>query len=248
MNDTLQNIMLFINEHTVLLIGICVFLILVLVGYLIDNSVKSKRVRNDIKNKDQVPENIKEEIIEEAKKTKKFENAVMEKNELTKEEITPETKAFLEEQVDAQISNSPLNIDNNTEDNLLNLDEQNNLNLDSFATSNEIIDNDLIQDNLNPQPETIIDPDSNIMNVDNGFKNDKKLSEILSGVSNVYNNNQNNDLNNIVEESSIINDLNSKEDNTQNTINNNADDELDRIMRKLSSMNKIEDDNYTNIF
>ena len=48
MNNILQNVMVFINEHTLLLIGICVFLILVLVGYLIDNSVKSKRIRKDI--------------------------------------------------------------------------------------------------------------------------------------------------------------------------------------------------------
>ena len=52
MNETLNNIMKFINDNTYLLIGICVFLILVLIGYLIDNSVKSKRVRKDIKNKE----------------------------------------------------------------------------------------------------------------------------------------------------------------------------------------------------
>ena len=65
-NEIMQSIMTFINENTLLLIGICVFLILVLVGYLIDNSVNSKRIRKDIKNKDQVPANIKEEIIKEA--------------------------------------------------------------------------------------------------------------------------------------------------------------------------------------
>ena len=62
MNDVFNNVMTFINKNTYLLIGICVFLILVLIGYLIDNRVKSKRVRKDIKNKDQVPENIKEDI------------------------------------------------------------------------------------------------------------------------------------------------------------------------------------------
>ena len=66
MNEVFQNIMTFINDNTVLLICICVFLIFVLIGYLIDNSVKSKRVRKDIKNKDQVPEEIKNEIIKEA--------------------------------------------------------------------------------------------------------------------------------------------------------------------------------------
>lgn len=50
MNETLNNIMKFINDNTYLLIGICVFLILVLIGYLIDNSIKSKKVRKDVKN------------------------------------------------------------------------------------------------------------------------------------------------------------------------------------------------------
>ena len=50
MNEILNNIMKFINDNTYLLIGICVFLILVLIGYLIDNSIKSKKVRKDVKN------------------------------------------------------------------------------------------------------------------------------------------------------------------------------------------------------
>ena len=50
MSELLNNIMKFINENTYLLIGVCVFLILVLIGYLIDNSVKSKKVRKDVKN------------------------------------------------------------------------------------------------------------------------------------------------------------------------------------------------------
>lgn len=56
MNETLNNIMKFINDNTYLLIGICVFLILVLIGYLIDNSIKSKKVRKDVKNETMVKE------------------------------------------------------------------------------------------------------------------------------------------------------------------------------------------------
>lgn len=56
MNETLNNIMKFINDNTYLLIGICVFLILVLIGYLIDNSIKSKNVRKDVKNETMVKE------------------------------------------------------------------------------------------------------------------------------------------------------------------------------------------------
>ena len=50
MNKILDTVMTFINENTNILIGVCIFLIFVLIGYLIDNSVKSKRVRKDIKN------------------------------------------------------------------------------------------------------------------------------------------------------------------------------------------------------
>ena len=105
MNEVLQNIMLFINEHTLLLIGICVFLILVLIGYLIDNSVKSKRIRNDIKNADQVPENIKDEIIKEAEDKK-----------IIKQETT----------VEPQIDNA-LNIEESSKNNV----PQENLNVDN---------------------------------------------------------------------------------------------------------------------
>ena len=56
MNETLNNILKFINDNTYLLIGICVFLILVLIGYLIDNSIKSKKVRKDVKNETMVKE------------------------------------------------------------------------------------------------------------------------------------------------------------------------------------------------
>ena len=47
MNKILDTVMTFINENTNILIGICIFLIFVLIGYLIDNSVKSKRVRKE---------------------------------------------------------------------------------------------------------------------------------------------------------------------------------------------------------
>lgn len=56
MNDVFNNVMTFINKNTYLLIGICVFLILVLIGYLIDNSIKSKKVRKDVKNETMVKE------------------------------------------------------------------------------------------------------------------------------------------------------------------------------------------------
>ena len=47
MNEFLEKAMLFINENTMLLIGICIFLILVLIGYLIDNAVKTRKLEKE---------------------------------------------------------------------------------------------------------------------------------------------------------------------------------------------------------
>ena len=232
MNEIVQNIMLFINEHTLLLIGICVFLILVLIGYLIDNSVKSKRVRNDIKNADQVPENIKEEIIKKA-----------EEKEIKKEE------AKLEE---AQV--------NNEVGGELNLDSRGTV--DNSIIDNKIIDNEVNPTptletssletpfNLDTNQE---DPDAKIMGTVSEYTNDKTLADILMNVKEeVVTNNIdiNNSDNNIFSDNSvdIVLNENVKKDDVQ-IENNNSSDELDRIMRKLSTMNNnVEEDNYTNIF
>lgn len=192
MNETLNNIMKFINDNTYLLIGICVFLILVLIGYLIDNSVKSKRVRKDIKNKDQVPENIKEDIIKEANEKKEKElNVQIE--EPKKEDIINQNNQNMEVNedeaplnLDASLSidkplnlekdpslddvNSPLNIDNNINE-PLSLDTNSLFdeeNKPSVALGNDILEDNLSLDN---SEKTIVessissdqDPDANIM-------------------------------------------------------------------------------------
>lgn len=192
MNDVFNNVMTFINKNTYLLIGICVFLILVLIGYLIDNSVKSKRVRKDIKNKDQVPENIKEDIIKEAneKKEKELNVQIEEPN---KEDIINQNNQNMEVNeensplnLDASLSidkplnlekdpslddvNSPLNIDNNINE-PLSLDTNSLFdeeNKPSVALGNDILEDNLSLDNSEkPIVESSIssdqDPDSNIM-------------------------------------------------------------------------------------
>lgn len=206
MNEILQNIMLFINEHTLLLIGICIFLILVLVGYLIDNSVKSKRIRNDIKNADQVPKNIKDEIIkqaeekainkEEVKVEEKPNDIVIDNNEVATEELnTP---------VNLEVNNAEPQIQVNSEQQVQ-TDNQNitddinsSLNLDNSNFSNDVQPaqtEDLSSSfslDLEPQTpvnmEQPVDPDAFIMgNVSNNeYSNDKKLSDILSNI-NSYN-------------------------------------------------------------
>lgn len=168
MNDVFNNVMTFINKNTYLLIGICVFLILVLIGYLIDNSVKSKRVRKDIKNKDQVPENIKEDIIKEANEKKEKELNVQ-TEEPKKEDIINQKNQNMEVNedeaplnLDASLSidkplnlekdpllddiNSPLNIDNTA----LNLNEENSpLNLDNNINEHLSLDTNSLFDEEN---------------------------------------------------------------------------------------------------
>ena len=192
MNDVFNNVMTFINKNTYLLIGICVFLILVLIGYLIDNSVKSKRVRKDIKNKDQVPENIKEDIIKEANEKKEKElNVQIE--EPKKEDIINQNNQNMEVNedeaplnLDASLSidkplnlekdpslddvNSPLNIDNNINE-PLSLDTNSLFdeeNKPSVALGNDILEDNLSLDNSEkPIVESSIssdqDPDANVM-------------------------------------------------------------------------------------
>lgn len=253
MNEILQNIMVFINEHTLLLIGICVFLILVLVGYLIDNSVKSKRIRNDIKNADQVPENIKDEIIRSVENQKIIkENSNVDDNkqlqnqtesvDLSKNEPTVESQQINDQPIleNTQINDSPLDLDKTMNENEFPT-------FDLNSSSNTL--------NFESEPlvinEPTIDPDANIMMSDakNEYTNDKKLSEILFNVENI--NQQVNDDSNIFNNNSsnnIVINNEVKKDDVQ-IQSNNSSEELDRIMRKLSTMNNnVEDDNYTNIF
>lgn len=118
MNDFLNTVMNFINENTTLLIIICVFLIFVLVGYLIDNSVKSRklakkkqeRIESGVVEEETVPEEVvpveinkevevntveeevKEPIIPEPVVETKIEN----EEELTKTVEVPEVEPLNE--------------------------------------------------------------------------------------------------------------------------------------------------------
>lgn len=146
MNEILDTVMTFINENTNILIGICIFLILVLIGYLIDNSVKSKRVRKDIKNKDQVPENIKKDIIEEAidkKEVNKVENAELDKKFEDAVSTPTETVEINSNISDEMQKENPIEnpepSKNEFEDFITNNADPLNLDLDSFAKDNSIV-------------------------------------------------------------------------------------------------------------
>lgn len=257
MNEILQNIMLFINEHTLLLIGICAFLILVLIGYLIDNSVKSKRIRKDIKNADQVPNNIKEEIIKQAEeKTIKKEDTVSLDNQANtqpvdltvNEQVKPTVELSTNEQPAFDTNFINPETSNNNETNTINLNE----NLDKtfpsldLNTENDQLD---IEDKKVEVNNVIQDPDANIMgsNANNEYSNDKGLSEILFNMEEEKVEENNNIFTNDTSNNIVINNEVKKDD--VQIQSNNSSEELDRIMRKLSTMNNnVEDDNYTNIF
>ena len=162
MNETLNNIMKFINDNTYLLIGICVFLILVLIGYLIDNSIKSKKVRKDVKN---------ETMAKEAQSNSVVNNISIDK----KEDIM--TKPFEEEtenliiddninKVNPSVTNETVNPTSNEITEPINF----NFDLDSIKTK---------QENVEPKTE-----ESKTLN--NSFVNDNgEITDALSNDSSI---------------------------------------------------------------
>ena len=262
MNETLQKIMEFINNNTLLLIGICVFLILVLIGYLIDNSVKSKRVRNDIKNADQVPESIKNEIIKEAEEAK----------EIVMPEVVPEVEATPEVENNVEIPQEAIKeepqtniildatpVDDNSNVNQELIFDGLNTNIDSPVDLDKTANNlslELPSDNVAPVQEFNFDissapsdPDVNIMmpTVDNEYRNDRKLSDILMGINDAQTNVIDNNIFSSNPSDIVIN--NDVQKDEIQIENNETSDELDKIMSKLSSYSDdSQEDNYTNIF
>lgn len=181
MNETLNNIMKFINDNTYLLIGICVFLILVLIGYLIDNSIKSKKVRKDVKN---------ETMAKEAQSNSAVNNISIDK----KEDIM--TKPFEEKTEDLIIDDNINKIDQPVEPEKVNptpnevkdeITEPINFNfdLDSIKTKQEniepkteeskILDNNFVNDNGEITGPISFDLDSK-----NESINNIEQSEVLS--------------------------------------------------------------------
>ena len=107
MDKILETIMNFINENTTLLIIICVFLIFVLIGYLIDNSIKTKRLERQMSLDtpsspepeviDTPIENKKEEVKEEKIEEPKVEEPVVEEITAPKEDEVPTVEPVVEE-------------------------------------------------------------------------------------------------------------------------------------------------------
>ena len=68
MNNTIESIMAFINENTTLLICICLFLIVILVIYLIETSIKSKKISKRIEEENKITEKLVEKHNDEIEK------------------------------------------------------------------------------------------------------------------------------------------------------------------------------------
>lgn len=213
MNETLNNIMKFINDNTYLLIGICVFLILVLIGYLIDNSIKSKKVRKDVKN---------ETMVKEAQSNSAVNNISIDK----KEDIM--TKPFEEKtedliiddninKVNPSLTNEKVNTTPNEVKDEITEPINFNFDLDSIKTKPEIVENkteeskslnnNFLNDNGEITGPISVNPDSENESINNveqpGVLNNDTS---IMGVNNLDNVNQVSTMNNsTVEETELSN-------------------------------------------
>lgn len=229
MNETLNNIMKFINDNTYLLIGICVFLILVLIGYLIDNSVKSKKVRKDVKN---------ETMAKEAQSNSVVNNISIDK----KEDIM--TKPFEEEtenliiddninKVNPSVTNETVNPTSNEITEPINF----NFDLDSIKTKQENVEpkteepkslnNSLVNDN-----GEINEPISVDLDTKNESANNVEKTDALSNDSSIIGIN---DLNS-ADKVSTNNEVSIKEPKVDNT---NTPDEITEPINFSFDLNSI---------
>ena len=166
MNETLNNIMKFINDNTYLLIGICVFLILVLIGYLIDNSVKSKKVRKDVKN---------ETMVKEAQSNSAVNNISIDK----KEDIM--TKPFEEKTEDLIIDDNINKVTQPVKDETINP-----VSTEIKDEITEPINFNFDLDSIKTKPENIEPKTEESKSLNNSFVNDNgEITDALSNDSSI---------------------------------------------------------------
>ena len=155
MNNVLQNIMYFINDNTILLICICGFLILVLIGYLIDSSIKARNLEKSISltNKN----NINTE-------TDKFYNQTKEENVdiPVKENIEDSKEEFPKQE---EIKEEPKEI------------------IETKVEEPEEVKNEVLPDFIEQKPIEETKPQEEVVKVEEPKNNNKKLSEILGGIN-----------------------------------------------------------------
>ena len=166
MEQFLEKVMNFINENTMLLIIICIFLIVILVIYLIDNAIKSKRLEKEILEQKDTPEEpkvLESNIPAEPAPVETPAPVVEEVAEEVKEEVpviedtTPKVEIPEVEEVPAETPVEPISP-------MMDADIEALLNKD-YSANNEVVNNIPVE----PVKE---EPKSK-------YTNDKKLSDIF---------------------------------------------------------------------
>lgn len=117
MKEIIEKVTNFINENTMLLIGICAFLIIVLIVYLIDNSIKTKKMQKAIKEMDEVEDNVINGSLDDEVKKETVNDAPIEtdiKDEETEEptfdsiSLVEEEKEIVNEPVEEKVETTPI--------------------------------------------------------------------------------------------------------------------------------------------
>ena len=174
MDKFLETIMNFINENTTLLIIICVFLILVLIGYLIDNSIKTKKLEKQMikdekeDKKETIVNNDIPSIVKEEKKSEIDPNMEIDLDFRTDEEKERDNKLESPEPIVNEVSVDPAINDLLLRDFASNNIEENNEEEISINPINDVYNLDM------PEEEVVEAPKE-----DSLYKNDKKLSDIF---------------------------------------------------------------------
>ena len=169
MEQFLEKVMNFINENTMLLILICIFLIIVLVIYLIDNSIKTKRLEQEELAKKNNPEtptvlNSNPDVIpvEENKEETPVvqETEVKEPETVTESEVKEEPPVVPIEEIKEEVETPVETATDINIDDLLNKD---------YSANNEVVNN---------MPEAVVEePKMDVTKIK--YTNDKKLSDIF---------------------------------------------------------------------
>lgn len=229
MDKILETIMNFINENTTLLIIICIFLIFVLIGYLIDNSIKTKRLEKQMSeeeptfdNKEVLDEAIEPKVEEVPVEAPVVEEPVVEtKAEPEVETPEPTVEPEIEQPVAPVVEEPEVDENENNEiySNEIDVDPKiNDLLLRDFS------DNGIETVEPEEEPEVSLNPIDKVDNIEipetkeeSVYKNDKKLSDIFKKKAPVETK---------TEEPSV---------NLEKTAD--FSNELDRILQKLDEVN-----------
>ena len=123
MREIIEKVTNFINENTMLLIGICAFLIIVLIVYLIDNSIKTKKMQKAIKEMDEVEDkvidsNLNEEVPDDTPVDIHIKDEeVKEEPEFDSISLVDEDKEYEEDtEVDEPVAPTNIDVEINPED------------------------------------------------------------------------------------------------------------------------------------